>query len=80
MEGEFSVNGIVTSVAVSNEYFFFGLTENRVLVYDPETFAVIHTLTTKRPPVSMAVVDKRILVCGLKNHAFTAINFKDGFK
>ena len=28
----------------------------------------------------MAVIDKRILVCGLKNHAFTAINFKDGFK
>jgi hypothetical protein len=35
---------------------------------------------TKRAPISMTIVDKRVLVCGLKNHAFTAINFKENFR
>ena len=35
---------------------------------------------TKRATVSMTIVDKRILICGLKNHAFTAVDFKNRFE
>ena len=41
---------------------------------------MVHTIMTKRATVSMTIVDKRILICGLKNHAFTAVDFKNRFE
>ena len=35
---------------------------------------------TRRAPISMAIVDKRLCVVGLRQHAFTAINFLNNFK
>ena len=33
---------------------------------------------TRRAPISMCIVDKRLCVVGCRNHAFTSINFKTG--
>ena len=35
---------------------------------------------TKRSPLSMCILDKRICIVGMRNHAFTAINFKNDMK
>ena len=80
MEREFTISGIVTCLISATDYLFFGLASNKIVVYDLEDFVHTNTLLTKRTPISMAIVDRKILVCGLKNHAYTAINFRDDFK
>ena len=35
---------------------------------------------TKRAPISMTILDKRLCVVGLRRHAFTSINFANEFK
>lgn len=75
IEREFTIAGSINCVACSSEFLFFGLVGTRVLVYSADKYEQVHFIFTKRPPISMAIVDKRILVCGLKNHAFTAVDF-----
>ena len=80
MEFEFSLSGSINCIACSSEYLFFGMAANRVLVFNPDKFEQVHYFYTKRPPISMTIVDKRILICGLKNHAFTAVDFRNDFQ
>ena len=77
---EFSVTGSINCLCNSAEYLFFGMMQNKILVFDPDSFTQLQFIMTKRPPISMTIVDKQVLVCGLKNHAFTAINFKENFR
>ena len=62
------------------EFYFVGLENNRVLVFSTYGHALVKTVITKRSPISMTVLDNRLCVVGLKNHAFTSINYRDEFK
>jgi hypothetical protein len=79
-EHEITVVGPVNCVCHSADLLFLGLASSQVLVYILPELKQVYSTLTKRPPVSMTVVDKRVLVCGLKNHAFTLIDFKNNFK
>lgn len=59
-----------------SEFYFLGLASNQILIFKTQTHERVKTLTTRRAPVSMCIVDKRICVVGCRNHAFTSINFK----
>ena len=63
-----------------NDYYFIGLESNRVLIFSSHTHELLKTVMTRRPPISMTIVDKRLCVVGLRQHAFTAINFMNDFK
>ena len=64
----------------TNEYYFIGLENNRILIYSVHNHELVKTVMTRRPPISMAIVDKRLCVIGLRKHAFTVINFVHEFK
>lgn len=70
----------VNCAAGCNDYYFVGLESNRVLIFSSHNHELLKTLITRRPPISMAIVDKRLCVVGLRQHAFTAINFLNDFK
>lgn len=70
----------VNCAAGSDDYYFVGLENNRILVYSTHGHELRRTLMTKRPPISMAIVDKRLCVVGLRKHAYTSINFLNDFK
>ena len=73
---EFKVN----CAAGCNDYYFVGLENNRILVFSSHSHDLMKSVLTKRPPISMTIVDKRLCVVGLRNHAYTSINFADDFK
>ena len=50
------------------------------LVFSHKTHELVKTVLTKRAPISMAIVDNRLCVVGLRKHAYTSINFLNDFK
>ena len=73
---EFQVN----CAAGSNDYYFVGLENNRILVFSSHSHDLVKTIMTRRAPISMTIVDKRLCVVGLRQHAYTTINFLNDFK
>ena len=70
----------VNCAAGSDDYYFVGLENNRILIFSMHSHEVIKTVMTKRAPISMTIVDKRLCVVGLRKHAYTSINFLNDFK
>lgn len=70
----------VMCAAGAKEYIFVGLAGKRVMIIDANTYQIAKLAMTKRDPISMTILDKRLCVCGLKNHAWTSFNFKNDFK
>ena len=61
-QNEFQVNCAVGC----DDYYFVGLENKRILVYSTHTHDLMKTLMTRRAPVSMAIVDKRLCMVGLR--------------
>ena len=59
------------------QYYFVGLENCEVLVFLSYGHNLVRKIQTKRAPISMCLLDSRLVVVGLKNHAFTVINYKD---
>ena len=76
IQNQFKVNCAVGC----SEYYFIGLDNNRILVHRTAGHQHVKTLLTKRAPLTMAILDKRLCIVGMRNHAFTAINYKNNFK
>jgi len=64
----------------AKEFYFVGTDKNKVLVFDTQTNELVNTVLTRRTPISMTLLNKRVCVVGCADHAFTAINFKNNFK
>ena len=62
------------------DYYFVGLENNRILIFSSHSHDLVKTVMTRRPPISMTIVDKRLCVVGCRNHAYTSINFLNDFK
>ena len=62
------------------EFYFVGLENNRVLCFATYGHEVVQTVLTKRTPISMTILDNRLCIVGLKNHAYTSINYRNEFK
>ena len=70
----------VNCAASCDDYYFVGLENNRILVFSMHSHEEIKTIMTKRAPISMTILDKRLCVVGLRKHAYTSINFLNDFK
>ena len=70
----------VNCAAGSDDYYFVGLENNRILIFSNHSHEIIKTVMTKRAPISMTILDKRLCVVGLRKHAYTSINFLNDFK
>ena len=80
MEHE-SKNDMKVNCAVGTpEFYFVGLEQNRVLVFSTYGHDLVKTVLTKRAPISMTILDNRLCIVGLRNHAYTSINYRNEFK
>ena len=70
----------VNCSASCNDYYFVGLENNRILIFSMHSHELLKTVVTKRAPISMTIVDKRLCMVGLRKHAYTSINFLNDFK
>ena len=77
MEQETKNEEIVNCAVGTMQYYFVGLESCEVLVFLSYGNNLVRRLTTKRAPISMSLLDNRLVVVGLKNHAFTVINYKN---
>ena len=77
MERETQNEENVNCAIGSMQYYFVGLENCEVLVFLSYGHNLVRKIQTKRAPISMCLLDSRLVVVGLKNHAFTVINYKD---
>ena len=75
------IDGLVTCAAGAKDYFFLGIYDpSSINIYELETYQLVKTVNVRRPPVSMTILNKKYVLCGLKNHAFTTLNIHNNFK